>query len=135
MLPSTPLASTLTGICMFTDPPRSLYVILIVATIIAGGVYAKKQTRKSAIVFGVFAALLMALFLVGTFVENPRKEVIRRTQAMAKAATETNVDAFLEHVSPRFDVNGKKKDDLKRSMLWDTIREWNAQIEVTDFND
>src|ERR1700679_3414221 len=110
---------------MLTDPPHSLYLFLIVAAIISGAVYAKKQTRRTAIIFGVFAALLLALFLIGTFVESPRKEAIRKVQVMAKAATETNVDAFLENVSPRFDVNGRKKEDLKKSPLWDTIREWN----------
>lgn len=119
---------------MFIDPPRSLYLILIVAAVIAGAVCAKYQTRKTFLIFLAVAALLLTLFLVDTFAESPREEAVRRVQAMAQAATEMKPEAFLEHVSTRFEKNGKTRNDLRTSPAWELIRQYQAKITVWDFN-
>src|SRR4051794_108842 len=117
---------------MLIDPPRSLYLILIVAAVIAGAIAAKYQTRKSFLAFLAVAGLLLALFLVDTFVESPREEAVRRVQAMAQAATEQKPEAFLEHVSPKFEKNSKTKSDLRTSPAWDLIRQHQAKVTVWD---
>src|SRR6476659_7488162 len=104
---------------MLIDPPRSLYLIGIVAAIIAGAVAARFQTRKTFLAFLAVGGALLALFLVDTFVESPREEATRRMQAMARAATEMQPEAFLEHVSTKFEKNGRTRDDLRTSHVWD----------------
>src|SRR5437773_6294963 len=113
---------------MFIDPPRSLYLILIVATVIAGAVCIRYQSRKSFLAFLAVAGLLLALFLVDIFVESPREEAVRRVQAMAQAATEQKPEAFLEHVSPKFEKNGKTRNDLRTSPAWELIRQHQAKV-------
>jgi hypothetical protein len=95
---------------------------------------ARYQTRKSFLIFLAIASLLLALFLVDTFVESPREEATRRMQAMARAATEMRPEAFLEHVSTKFEKNGRTRDDLRTSHVWDLIRQFQARVSVWDFS-
>jgi hypothetical protein len=118
---------------MLADPPRSLYLILIVAAVIAGAIAARYQTRKTFLAFLAVASLLLALFLIDTFVESPREQAVRRVQAMAQAATDQKPEAFLEHVSPKFEKNGKTRNDLRTSPAWELIRQYQAKVTVSDF--
>lgn len=118
---------------MFADPPRSLYLVLAVATIITGAVCAYHQTRRSFLAFFGIGSILLALYLLDTFVESPREESSRRVKLMAAAATQSNPRAFLEHVASTFEMNGRRKVDLESSPAWGLIRQYSARIAVWGF--
>lgn len=119
---------------MISDPPRTLYLLLIVAGVVAGAVFANRQSRKTLIPFALVFLALLGVYLADFFVESPREEAIRRVQAMAAAATAIQPENFLEHVSTSFEKNGRRRDDLRAASAWDLVRTYQGQVKVWDFS-
>jgi len=119
---------------VFIDPPRSLYLLLMLAVIIAGGVAAKYQSRKSLLAFLGIAALLLALYLVDTFVESPREQATRRVQMMAQAAQAGDVDGFVAQTSQRYNANGRTRDSFRDGIPWHLIREHRPTVTTWNFS-
>ncbi|CAN5583331.1 hypothetical protein BH11PLA2_BH11PLA2_34810 [soil metagenome] len=119
---------------MLADPSRSLYLILIVAVIVAAAVWVKQRNRTSLTTLAVMALLLLVITLSDHFIESPREEAKRRVEAMAAAAQAGSPTAFLDHVSARFDKNGRGRDALRTSGLWPIINQYKPEIKVWDFS-
>ncbi len=114
----------------FSDPPFLLYAILFIGFVVAGAVWYRLRSRKSRIAVGVFALLLGALILIDRFVESPREESVRRVEAMAAAATARDPTRFVEQLAKSFAYNGKTREDVRNSGIWNLIREYNARVAV-----
>lgn len=118
---------------MFADPPRSLYLILIIAAIVAAGVWARYQSRRTFLVMLGCLVPLTGLYLADFLLESPREEASRRVQAMAAAAMAGQPDEFIRNVSPSFNKNGRTRNDLRDSRVWQIIRDYNARVSVWNF--
>ncbi|MGL4422209.1 MAG: hypothetical protein ACRCZF_16185 [Gemmataceae bacterium] len=118
---------------MLSDPGNTLYLLLIVVFIITMGVWWRLRSRRAILAVIVAAGLFGLLYLLDTTQESPREEAVRRVQLMAEAATAIKPDAFIEHVSPRFQVAGSNRDALKTSRVWSLIQQHNARVAVWNF--
>lgn len=116
------------------DPSPTLLLILGVAAIAAAAVWFSRRTRRPGIVALVlFGLLALLLFLDKTF-ESPREEAVRRVNAMCAAATASNPDRFVEHVSKSFSLNGANRDRLRTAGAWALIRQHGAVITASGFS-
>jgi hypothetical protein len=116
-----------------SDPTTGLYLVLIAIPVVAAVPLARSQDRKSLRRFLLGCVPIVLVFLIDWLVESPREEATRRVLAMADAATRVDPAGFVEHVSPSFNVNGKGKEQLKSSPVWNQIRAYNARVAVWGF--
>jgi hypothetical protein len=117
-----------------SDPPLALFLVLLVGLVAAGAVWWRTRNRKAAAAAGLFAFLLVLVFLIDRFVESPREEATRKIMSMADAATRSDPAAFVEHVSNRFNYQGASKDDVRKAPAWDAIRQYQATVAVWGFS-
>lgn len=115
---------------VLTDPPFLLYAILFIGFVIAGAVWFRLRSRKSLIAVAIFALLLGALILIDRLVESPREESVRRVEAMAAAATARDPARFVEQLAKSFAYNGKTREDVRNSGIWNLIRQYDARVAV-----
>ncbi len=113
-----------------SDPPFLLYAILFIGFVVAGAVWYRLRSRKSLIAVTAIGVLLGALILIDRFVESPREESVRRVEAMAAAATARDPTRFVEQLAKSFAYNGKTREDVRNSGIWNLIREYNARVAV-----
>lgn len=116
-----------------SDPSPSLYLLLIVAAVVAAFVCYRQQTRKSCYVASVFGGVLLLVFTIDVLFESPREEATRKVKAMAAAATAHDADKFVEHVSPSFSVGGGNRDKLKTTISSGIIQQYDVRAAVWDF--
>ena len=117
-----------------SDPTPGLYFVLGVAALIAVGLLARYQDRKRLLLALVPVALLVGLFLCDFLVESPREEAVRKVQAISAAINARSVDAFLAHVSDRFEYKGKKKADLRNPSWLGLVQQHQVTTAVWEFN-
>jgi hypothetical protein len=117
-----------------SDPSPTLLMLLLVATVVAVGLWLRNRKRTNAIVAAVFGLLLLLLVLCDQFVESPREEAIRRVIDMTDAATAVEPDRFVSHVSQSFDYKGAKRDQLRTSGAWSFIRQHRATVTAAAFS-
>jgi hypothetical protein len=91
---------------LLSDPPDSLYLVLIALAVVTGAVAARKQTRKSLIVFGVAAVLLLVVFLIDYTVESPREGAVAGVKAIEKGANARDPEAFVAPVADTLEYKG-----------------------------
>lgn len=118
---------------MLSDPPRSVYIVLIVVTLILAARLFVWQTRRALWQALIPGGLLAALYMTDHFIEAPREEASRKMEAMAAAATASNPTGFVEHVSQSFDEGGRRKSDLAGSPAWGMIKQYKARVAVWGF--
>lgn len=117
-----------------SDPPNAFYLILFVLVVIAGGIWFRFRDRGSLVRFAAAAALLLAVFMIDTFVESPREEGVRKVNEMCDAATEPNPDKFVANVSDSFEYAGANKEKIRQSGAWNLVRQHKARIVATGFD-
>lgn len=117
-----------------SDPPSSLYLAVGIVAVIALGLFVRYQDRKRLLWAAIPVALLVALFVCDSLVESPREEAVRKVRAISDAITAKNVDAFLAHISDRFDYKGKKKADLRNPGWLDIARREGITTVVWEFD-
>lgn len=117
-----------------TDPSPTVYVVLILAALIWGGVALRYPKRMTRIVAAVWIALLILIFAIDFFVESPREQSVRKVSAMVDAMNARNSDALLAHASESFDYKGQKKSRLGSVELWNVLRSQNVRVSVWDFS-
>jgi hypothetical protein len=117
-----------------SDPTRGFYLVLIAFAVVAAVLVGVNRTRRRWLVFGSAAALLLAVYATDALVESPREEATRKVKAMADAATATDPNRFVEHVSPTFAATGgATREKLRLSPVWGLIRERQARVAVWGF--
>ncbi len=114
----------------FSDPPFLLYAILFIGFVVAGAVWFRLRSRRSRITVAIFAFLLGELILIDRLVESPREESVRRVEAMAAAATARDPARFVEQLAKSFAYNGKNREDVRNSGIWNLIRQYDARVAV-----
>jgi hypothetical protein len=118
----------------FADPSRSFVLLVVIAAVIAGIAAFRTRSRHAVTAFAVFAVMLLAIVLMDRFIESPREEAVRRVEVMTAAAMAGQPDAFVEHVSVKFDKNGVTRDKLRTSQVWELIKHYKPTIKVWDFS-
>lgn len=124
----------------FADPPPAVYLVLGFVVLITGVIAAQRQNRKSAIPFLAALGLLLAVFLLDRFLDSPREEAVKNSQAMAVAADANRPDDFVKHVADTLVYHGDgqphpiTREQLKNSQFWHLLRQLNAHIEVWNFS-
>jgi hypothetical protein len=116
-----------------SDPPQTVYLVLIGAAVVTGVIAARRQDRKSFVPFGIALGVLLLVYLFDRVGESPREEATRKVQAMAEAATDADPDRFLEHVSASFNMYGADRERLRKSGAWEVIRSTHARVAVWGF--
>jgi len=112
---------------VLTDPPSTLWVLLILFALVSVGLWLRSRNRTAGIVALVAVLLPVLLFLCRFAGESPRQEAIRRVKALVAAIDARNPDAMLPHVADDFDYQGRKKKDIKTSPLWDLLKQYGAR--------
>jgi hypothetical protein len=113
-----------------SDPPRSLYVILIVATVLpfAAAIFfvgapmpqrdktkpKKKFSRRHRLIAlsAVFGLLLAGLYTCDRLLMSDRKQIEHNLQEMSEGVKERNMDKIFRHISDKFrygSVTDKKR--------------------------
>ena len=115
---------------VLSDPPFLLYAILVIGFVIAVAVWYRLRSHKSRIAVGIFALLLGALTLIDRLIESPREESVRRVEAMAAAAKVRDPAWFVEQLAKSFAYNGKTREDVRNSGIWNLIRQYNVRVAV-----
>lgn len=117
-----------------SDPSPTLLMLLLVATVVAVGLWLRNRKRANAIVAAVFGLLLLLLILCDQFVKSPREEAERRVFDMVAACNELNPDRFMANVSESFDYKGAKKARLRTSGVWSDLRRYSVRVAAWDFS-
>jgi len=113
---------------VLTDPPSTLWVLLILFALVSVGLWLRSRNRTAGIVALVAVLLPVLLFLCRFAGESPRQEATHRMNAVIAAMEARNPDDMLPHVAEDFDYHGQKKNDIKTSQLWDLLRRENPKL-------
>jgi hypothetical protein len=116
------------------DPSPTLILLLAVAAMAAAAAWFSRRSKRIGLVALALFALLALLLLLGQGYESPREEAVRRVNAMCTAATAADANAFIEHVSNSFSVNGKKRDALRNSGAWALVRQHRVTVTASAFD-
>ncbi len=119
---------------LLSDPPRSVYLVLLLGAVVAGAVAFRRQDRRSFAAFGVASSVLLLVWLLDLLFESPREEAVRRVNAMAAAVTAQKPDDFVAQVSDSFDSNGRRKADLKAAVWWGLFKSEGVEAQTWDFS-
>lgn len=114
-----------------SDPSPAFYLILVVLTLVAGGIWYRFRDRGSLVRVGLAAGLLALLFVGDLLFESPREEGVRKVNEMCMAATESNADKFVANVSESFESYGANREKVRKSGAWDMVRHYQASINAT----
>lgn len=117
-----------------SDPSPTLYVTLVIAAIIGGGVWFRSQTRNSRLAAIGLAVVLAVVFVFDSAVESPREESVRKVAVIVDAVNDRRPDDLLANVSDSFEYKGRTKERLAAVPLWDTLRAHNVRVAVWDFS-
>ena len=115
---------------ILTDPPSTLWVLLILFALVSVGLWLRSRNRTAGILALVAVLLPVLLFLCRFAGESPRQEATRRMKAIVAAMDARDPDAMLPHVAEDFDYQGRKKKDIKSSQLWERLRREEAKLSV-----
>lgn len=117
-----------------SDPSPSLYLLLIVAAVVAALYAYRNQNRRGLVVGIVGVGLLLVVFLIDILFQSPREEAVAGVTAMCDAASNRDKPAFLARVSERFDHRGVKKDRLENHAIWTTLKDQQVRVAAWDFS-
>ena len=111
----------------FRDPPNWAYALLIGLVVLPGLAAAlfsgdPRRTEKKkglsprtglALISVISLLLLLGLFACDHFLENDRKQIIRKINEMSAGVHERNLNKIFEHVSESFQESGANKQRLR----------------------
>jgi hypothetical protein len=121
-----------------SDPPQTVYLVLIGAALVTGAVFARRQDRKSLLPFGVALGLLLLVLLLDRVAESPREGAVRAVQEMVEAANHRNADALVSHVADTVEYKGADPPKpITREQLRgaeSALRTFNVRVAVWDFS-
>ena len=121
------------------DPPPTLYLLLAVAVIASGAVWAAGRKKNALRAFLAFAALLGGQALCDWLTQSPRESGVAAVKRMAAAADAKNPDRFLADVADTFEYTGEgapvtiRRDKLKESPFWALLKQYNISVRTWDF--
>lgn len=113
-----------------SDPSLALYALLAVTFIVTAAVWYRRRDRKSLLAMLVAGAVLVGLYLIDVSFDSPREEATKRVEAMAAAASAGDPARFVEHLSPKFAINGGDRERVRNSGVWNLIRQHSARVAV-----
>ena len=114
-----------------SDPPAALWVSLLLACLVAFGLYLRYRKKAFfALMLGLLAALVLLLILSLAF-ESPREKAVGAVKKMAKAIDENKWDDFAEQVSDNFNAKGMKKSQIKSA--FEIATRYQSKVTAWDF--
>ena len=116
-----------------SDPTLGTYLVLLVVTLAAVGLWLRNRDRRTMAVAAVAVALLLALFGIDRAVESPREEAVRKVREMAAAANARNWTAVGSHVGEKFDYTGMTKTRFL-AFVTPLATQHNATVNFKDFD-
>jgi hypothetical protein len=116
-----------------SDPSPTLYLVLVVVTVVTGALWVRNRSRSSLVNFGIAAGVLALLFLIDWTFESPREQAVRRIEDVSAAINARDFDRMLTHFSETFNYNGRTKADLRTAPLRDIVTRENVRTSVWDF--
>jgi hypothetical protein len=123
-----------------SDPPLSVYLLLVVAVLIAGAAWLNRRDRRSLGIFLGVIVLATLVSLLDFLLESPREEAVRRATEMAKAAEAKNPEAFMAHMADTVEFRTGsqpitiRRDAMKASSFWGMLKQYDPRIVVWDFS-
>src|SRR5579871_2429342 len=107
-----------------SDPPRSLYVTLVLAAFFLlrdagekrGDPRRKTRSKRRLALIGVslLATLLFAgIYICDTMYESPREQIVRKLREMSEAVHERDVDKLMQHIAKNFRYGAADKARLR----------------------
>jgi hypothetical protein len=124
---------------LLSDPSPTVYFVLIGVVLVTGVIAARKQDRRSWIVLGAAAGVLLLVFLIDRSFESPREGAVAAVQEMVQAADGRNPHAFAEHIADTFEYKGAgtpvrvTRDQIRDGGFWDILRRHNVHVAAWDF--
>jgi hypothetical protein len=113
------------------DPPPAVYVTLILALLVVGGLWVRYRRRVLLLAATLVLACLLLVGLVAALTESPREQAVRKVKDMAQAVSSQDWAKFSEHVSESFNADGLKKGDLRGG--FDLASRYGVRAAVWDF--
>ena len=98
------------------DPAFSLYLVLILAVLVGGGVILLRRDRRSLILAIVAVSMLIGLFLIDTLFQSGRERAIANMQTMAAATRSKTYLTIANLVTGTFAVRGINKANLSAKL-------------------
>ena len=84
-----------------SDPPQTIYLLLLAAVIVAGLVWLNRRERRALYVFLGVLGVAALVVLVDRLLESPREEAVRRVHAMMDAADHRDPEAFASQLAEK----------------------------------
>ena len=122
-----------------SDPPFSVYLVLVAVVLVAFAVWFSNRSRRSLAVLAGASALLAVVFLIDMLFESTREEAVRRAQAMVKAADARDTEAFVSHIADKFEYRGEgqpvtvTRDQLRKAPFWEVLKQYKIHVAAWDF--
>jgi hypothetical protein len=130
-----------------SDPTRNLYLLLLVAVVVATAIWLQSRRRNALIAMGVSLGLLLTVYLIDRAVESPREQAIRKMQELAEATQKNDgpniTKQFSEQfrygsttrnkVAERFATIRNRWSEWKGGVVWGFDRDGFQEISETQF--
>ncbi len=128
------------------DPPNWAFLMLTVLVVLPGlaaflfrGDPRRGEKKKGistrtwlALVSALALLLLFGLWACDRFLENDRKQIIRKINEMSAGVHERNMDKVFAHVSESFELSGANKQSLRNLANHHTGNQTVTEIKVSD---
>jgi hypothetical protein len=119
---------------LLSDPPTSLYAVLLVALFVCAAFAFKLRTQRSYWVAIAALSAFLGLLALDAIFESPREEATRRTVYLAMAINQQNKDRFVEQLSTNFSMRGKSRSDMRNSPFWQLAQQHKIAVQVHGFS-
>jgi hypothetical protein len=122
-----------------SDPSSTVYFVLIGAVLITGAIAARKQDRRSWVILGAAACVLLMVFLIDRAFESPREGAVAAVLGMVQAADGRNPHAFAEHIADAFEYKGEgapvrvTREQVRDAGFWGILGRHNVHVAAWDF--
>jgi hypothetical protein len=112
----------------------AVYVLLLGGAAILGFLWTRDRKRHWLAAAGVLVALAGVYFLLDRLVETGREQIERKTQEMARAVQNRDVNRIFQHVSDRFHI-GQAADKAQFRQLVENVLKHRLidSVEVWEF--
>jgi hypothetical protein len=122
-----------------SDPPQTIYLLLLAAVILAGLVWLNRRERRALYVFLGVLGVTALVVLVDRLLESPREEAVRRVHAMMEAADRRDPDAFAGQLADKVTYVGEQspeeftREQLRSHHFWSLLRQFNVHVAAWNF--
>jgi hypothetical protein len=123
-----------------SDPPQTIYLLLVAAAIVAGLVWLNRRERRALYVFLGVLGVAALVVLVDRILESPREEAVRRVQAMMDAADHRDPEAFASQLAEKVTYVSEQRpveftrEQLRSHQFWSLLRQFNVHVAAWDFS-